>query len=824
MTEIRALARAVARRLWLARLCLAWERLWPAIWPAAAIAGLFLVAALFDISSRAPGSLHAAAIVVFALAFITALIRGLRGFSYPSEEAAIRRLETASGFAHRPLETLHDRPATGAHDNSGRALWRAHLERMARRAKHLRIGFPSPGMARRDPLGLRAALALVLIIAFTVAGGDSGARLARALQPNFSGAAAAGAASLTLWLTPPPYTAMAPLFLAAEADQPVEAADTVVTVPSGAVLLARVHGGAAIPELMIDDSARPFVAIDGSNYEISATLTEGRRMSVSQGGEILGQWSIAVIEDSSPLIEFSQAPGRSPRAALRLDYLAEDDYGLVTIDAVVSRLDDPSQSFSLPLTLPAVGVTSAEGSSFHDLVAHPWAGLEVTIDLVASDALGQIGTSEPVTMVLPERIFSHPVARRLIEERRRLVLDPTTRNRVSTTLDDISRRPEHFFEDLMVYLGLRMARLRLLYDLDDEAVGEVQEMLWDMALVIEDGPVALSEQALREAEEALLDALAAGATDAEIDRLVDKLLEALDDFLNAMMEQAANQNEGEPSLEDQFLQAVDRDQIRDTIERVRELAKTGSREAARELLEQLKMALENMRANYRTGESREGGSEGQKILRQLEKLIAKQQQLLDETFRRAQGNGEKPGGTGGNQSEGLGGRDSRGGGGSAGQPGLSQQRGLRAGLSELMRQWGQSGQSIPLPLNRASRAMREALQALASGLPGQAVGPQTSAIDEMNQGARALLESMMEALGRAPPRPGGLTGGFGNTLDPLGRGLLGRGYQDDSRTRIPDEAEMQRSREILDELYRRAGEFQRPAIERDYINRLLKRF
>ena len=30
--------------------------------------------------------------------------------------------------------------------------------------------------------------------------------------------------------------------------------------------------------------------------------------------------------------------------------------------------------------------------------------------------------------------------------------------------------------------------------------------------------------------------------------------------------------------------------------------------------------------------------------------------------------------------------------------------------------------------------------------------------------------------------------------------------------------------EILDELYRRAGEFQRPAIEKDYIKRLLKRF
>ena len=120
--------------------------------------------------------------------------------------------------------------------------------------------------------------------------------------------------------------------------------------------------------------------------------------------------------------------------------------------------------------------------------------------------------------------------------------------------------------------------------------------------------------------------------------------------------------------------------------------------------------------------------------------------------------------------------------------------------------------------------MREALQALSAGQPSQAIAPQTSAIDEMLLGAQSLLESMMEALGRAPARGGGMTGSFDNNLDPLGRGLFGHAYQGDSRTQIPDEAEMQRSREILDELYRRAGEFQRPAIERDYIKRLLKRF
>jgi hypothetical protein len=35
---------------------------------------------------------------------------------------------------------------------------------------------------------------------------------------------------------------------------------------------------------------------------------------------------------------------------------------------------------------------------------------------------------------------------------------------------------------------------------------------------------------------------------------------------------------------------------------------------------------------------------------------------------------------------------------------------------------------------------------------------------------------------------------------------------------------MQKAREILDELRRRAGERDRPQIERDYIDRLLQRF
>jgi Domain of unknown function (DUF4175) len=60
--------------------------------------------------------------------------------------------------------------------------------------------------------------------------------------------------------------------------------------------------------------------------------------------------------------------------------------------------------------------------------------------------------------------------------------------------------------------------------------------------------------------------------------------------------------------------------------------------------------------------------------------------------------------------------------------------------------------------------------------------------------------------------------------DPFGRPLSNDGTYDLGDVKIPDQNILQKSREILDELRRRAGERSRPTIELDYIERLLKRF
>ena len=62
----------------------------------------------------------------------------------------------------------------------------------------------------------------------------------------------------------------------------------------------------------------------------------------------------------------------------------------------------------------------------------------------------------------------------------------------------------------------------------------------------------------------------------------------------------------------------------------------------------------------------------------------------------------------------------------------------------------------------------------------------------------------------------------GNQTDPLGRPLRGREFGDDYTVKVPGEIDVERVRRILDELRRRLADPNRPQIELDYIERLLK--
>ncbi len=826
MTHLPMPQRRLAARLRLARAALAWERVWPAAGPALCVLGLFAAAALFDLLPLLPGKMHAGALALFAIAFATALAWGLRmaGLgAWPDARTARRRIELASGLTHRPLAALADRPSA-ALDGDSAALWVAHQRRMAAAVCRLRVGWPAAGFSRRDPWGVRSVVAILLLLGAIDAGGDWRDRLARAVAPRLDGGPAAIATSFDLWLTPPEYTGLPPQFLrAGEAGT--------VKVAAGSVLLAQVHGGDAVPRLAVDRDAHDFAAVDKHNFRFQTTLTGGTLLTLSQDGTELGRWPMAIVPDTPPTVAFARPPSATPRAALRLDYRASDDYGVEGVKAIISRPGgDPKETIQLDLPLPGLHLKNAEATSYHDLTPHPWAGLPVEIRLTATDAIGQTGASPAVHMVLPERVFHNPVARAIIDQRKELAKDPGSAEAVAEILGDLNKRPALYRDDAVVYLALRVAQQRLRREQGKQMIAAVEQLLWDTALRIEDGNMSLAERELRRLQQRLQDALAKGAPDAEIDRLMQQLQQALNQYMQSLAQELQRHPDKAVQPLDPSHMITSRD-LQRMLDRARDLARNGDREQARELLSQLQNLLENLRT-ARPVEMQRGANQAQQMMRGLQDLMQRQQQLLDRSFRAERQQGQ-PGGDGdpGRQSEQQPGAEQNG----PGQPGdmgdaAGQQESLRQRLGEVMRKLGEGMGDIPAPFGRAERAMRDATGALQRGQPGQAIAPQTEALDQLQQAARDFARQLRQRLG---DQLGRLNGGVGDAdrdpldrgeRDPFGRPTSNNGTYDLGYVKIPDKSILQKSREILDELRRRAGQRSRPQIELDYLDRLLKRF
>src|SRR5262249_32064422 len=129
----------------------------------------------------------------------------------------------------------------------------------------------------------------------------------------------------------------------------------------------------------------------------------------------------------------AKEPEGQARGALQLSYKFEDDYGVIDAQAMFKLLNSegtnghPARPLydapDFPLVLPQARTKNGVGQSTKDLTEHPWAGTDVAMILTARDEAGNEGQSTAFEFRLPERPFSKPMARALVEQRRILALD-----------------------------------------------------------------------------------------------------------------------------------------------------------------------------------------------------------------------------------------------------------------------------------------------------------------------------------------------------------------------------------------------------------------
>jgi uncharacterized protein (TIGR02302 family) len=771
-----------ARYVAVSRAALLWERVWPSLWPASGIAGLFAAAALFDLFAPLPWALHALILATTLTGLGLALYFGLRELKLPSWIDGARRLERDSNFTHRPISEANDRMAVGLGDAWAEELWNLHLVQRLAGIGRFRVVWPTPGLSARDPRHLRFAVVALLAAALVVAGSDWGRRLWASLNDS----SASTLSTVDAWIDPPPYTGLPPIYLSK---------GMAIAVPAGSTLNLRVHGAGHTPGLSFDalgDSENGFF---GANGEYSATLTvrNDEHVRVRSSGRAIGDWSIAAIADKPPSIAFTAPPGRTEHAALKLSFKASDDYGVVGVRAVIRPHAKHGAPLIVDLPLAGTSEKTLSETTFRDLTAHPYAGLNVDIVLEATDGAGQKTLTKPVQYRLPERVFTNPLARALIELRQTLAISasPQDHSRVVRVLDALTIAPQIFYANAIgTYTGLRAARWALANAKRHEEIEHVENLFWQIAVGLERGGLLSAAEDLRRLQALLTQALAQGAPQSVIDELLRRYNEAMQRYMQAL---AANPQEspGPPPAAARVLSQNDLDNL---LKAIQQLAQSGDRAQAQQLLALLQSLLENLRIGG-SGAGGDANNPQNKALsdaiRGLSDLMGRQRGLLDRTFRGQQGEPVKP-----NDLQ-------------------KQQGDLQNQLGAILK--GLGTQKIPAPgdLGRAGRSMEQSGRDLGSSdLPGSSVD-QKNALDAMRNAATALENQLMKQMKEQ---------GRDGEEDPLGRKEGANGNPFGGDVKVPTQSELQRARGILLELRRRAGERGRPQQELDYIDRLLKQF
>ena len=820
-----------------ARFALLWERLAPVLWPAVLLIGLYAGLSIFGLWDRLGDPWRALTYAAAVGLSVWIGWRRWRTIEWPDDEDAARRVETDSGISARPHEALSDRSADPSPE--AQAVWQAHQRRMSERLKGAKARRPHAAWARTDSWGLRGAIVVLIAAGWMVSGDLAKGRLFESFgfAPVYRGVETA---QVDAWLNPPGYTGLAPIFFQDGQNDAV--------APEGSELVIRTAGVRRAPDVR-NGSVRAENRSIGDGVWQSHLIIDSDAVVTLRAGRERAAYRINATADTAPDVTIIAAPQANIEGELMLEFTVEDDYGATGFRVEFRPEGNRAAEWSAIEVAPGDLTRRDDGYRATVLTAqHALAGSRVELRLAAMDGGGNTGTSPEIALTLPERVFLDPLARAVTEQRRivigsarqyaplpertpmtmedvqalppyrgeeparRIERAPEDLQSVALALDAITDAPEFFFEDPIVYLGLRRELHSLRRARDFGEIGPIEANLWQIALRAELGSLADAERALRAAERALMEALARGADETELAPLFEAYQQAMDNYMAALAREAAEEGRvaegGGPQLNTDDLQAL--------LDALRDAAELGDTANAREALQALSEMLRNMELTLQQGEgdgepTDEISQAMRDALEELGDVIGEQRQLQDETFEQAEAGPE-------GQSQGQpSGQSGQAGTGSQGAQALADSQGTLADRLESLAQAlpGESGESF----GDAAEAMRRAQESLEDGNAQGAVGEQEQALQALRDGAERLAQGLLERAQDANQ-----AGAEGDDTDPLGRPQDSGGFSNGSGVDIPDEAERLRAREILEELRERAAEQGLDQDELDYIERLLDRF
>ena len=853
-----------------------------AFWPLLVFISIFICAALLGLFEQVAPATAAGISIASIIATILLAMRGWSRWVRPTTEQAVAALEAPSPL--RPVTGLMDRPAAPAQD--AQSLWRAHSRRLSDAARHLIVPHFRDDWRALDPMFLRFALPAVLVISGAVAGPQIGDRLSSAFQPNLGALAGADDIRIEAWIMPPRHTGRAPVFLDSslrEVRVPVGSEVTLRAFNRSAPQLVLSGDGTrtktdfeATPDgaweakAILDGDTRVAVHFWGEQAGWNVLTSPDEPPSarfvtlpwITTNDQMALEWEV---EDDFGVERLEIAMRlRDPHPAAP----DAEEFLIVPMGGVLPKSEDGET------LLDTMRHKWAGAAVDVQLVATDGGGQQSRSETypfilpgkLFLQPLAQAAQEIRVTVLREPRGYDDlPLNRGAVtsgglnvDATQRLDHAPADIQTATVMLDALTFEPETYFEDPSVYFGLTMAHGILKSAPDKAEADSVDWLLWNVAMKAEYGSAADALRALLAARRALEQALRDGASEDEIRRLMEAFREAANNYIAAKMAEAIMNGGDTPNMTDMGEMgggpSMGANDFEDMLNALEDLAETGASDQARQLLSDITNMLENLEFQQGQGQGEDGfpmpgeggeGEDGERpegerqltdALERLSELLREQRELNDDTLaqQRGEGPGQQDGQEAGDGESNGGGEGSladrqRGlseragrlsdgetgdGDGTGGQPGDEEGEGGSDGT-----EFGALDEATQRRLEAIARLQEEAARDLDRGSTSRARRAQDRAVEELRELSSELAERLDEL--EAARLGEDSQADADEAVDPFGRPIGGAG--DGQNVTIPEEAERQRAKDILDELRRRYEDSDDPA-ERDYLERLLDRF
>jgi Domain of unknown function (DUF4175) len=679
----------------------------------------------------------------------------------------------------------------------------------------------NPVLTRQD--GLRA-MALALAIGICV---WHPLPASRALSFDLSPLVGDGDLMIDAWAQPPDYTGLPVVRLVGDTSD--------VSLPEGSIIYARMDGAKGAPRLKVGSKSVVMTRERGQAWTANSELIKSATVILDRLGA-RATWHVTAIQDQAPKLISAPPITIDPRGRLDVAFTASDDYAIAaTFIRVTARKPLVGLAGKNTIDTPLIieGEPDEEGARrvFVDVGDHIFTGLEVDVALVVKDGLGQQTASPMTRIVMPKRDWKSPLAAALQEQRLLIVregrpyqprppnfatlFDPQTELPIKLDLSEpllgappgivqafalldatvASMKPAGLSD--VGLMGLQFARERLGIARNVVDAHAVAPLLWEMALQAEMADMSPTQQQIAAARQALEQALKNGASQEDLAQLTQELREAVKERLDELAQQGDGQGDPQGGGTDGDGNSVSSGDIDTMLRELEQSGGSGARQDALDQLDKLGELMENLEAGGQGGG--EGGQQGQAGgAGPLDDAMREQRDLSDQTTSRKDQNGGAPAPDLADRQEDLADQLS--------PPGGGQQQGPPLGQGQGQGQGGQGGQEgqVQAGKDQAAQAMRDAAQALRRGDLEGASEAQARAEQALQQAAQA--QSANE--------------GQGGDQDPLGRAMPR--LDDGKGTKVPDQVEKRRARDVREELRRRQADPNRDGQERDYLDRLLK--